>query len=270
MQKETQFQKSKINYEVSGEGDTVILIHGFVESLEIWSEIIPILNKKYRTIAIDLPGHGKSELFSKEISIDNMAETIHEVIKAENVNDFILIGHSMGGYVTMSYADLFPEKLKGICLFHSSAFPDSEEKKADRLRAIEAVEKNHKDFTVTLVSKLFKEGNEQKFQNEATKLKEIAKSVSPEAIIASLMAMRNRPDRTHVFSKLNIPYLFIWGKEDKALDFNSAFPQAKLPETSQVLILGNAGHLGFIEAKEETFYTLEKFAEFCTLVKKHG
>ena len=173
----------------------------------------------------------------------------------------------MGGYVTMAYADLFPEKIKGICLFHSSALADSEDKKADRLRAIEAVKSDHKDFAVALVSKLFKEGNEQKYQSEASKLKEIAKSLSPEAVITSLMAMRNRPDRTHILSKVKFPVLFIWGKDDKALDFNYAFPQAKLPQTSQVLILSNAGHLGFIEAKSEVFFTLEKFAEFCTLKK---
>jgi len=79
------------------------------------------------------------------------------------------------------------------------------------------------------------------------------------------MAMRNRPDRSPLLSKLKIPVLFIWGKDDKVLDFSYAYHQGKLPQTSQILILSNTGHLGFLEAKTETFHTLEKFAEFCTL-----
>lgn len=267
MQKNIIFKSSEIIYEVSGNGNVIVLIHGFVESLDIWKELIPVLNKKYKTISLDLPGHGTSGLFSPEISIDDMAQVIHEVLIAENVSDVLMIGHSMGGYVAMAYADLYPENLKGVGLFHSSALADSDDKKADRLRAVEAVKNNHKDFAVTLVSKLFKEENEKNFPSEASKLKEIARSISPEALIASLMAMRNRPDRTPTLSKLNIPFLFIWGKNDKVLDFNNAFPQAKIPQTSQVLILNEAGHLGFIEAKTETFFTLEKFAEFCDLKK---
>jgi pimeloyl-ACP methyl ester carboxylesterase len=263
MQKKLNFKTSEINYTISGSGPTIVLLHGFVESLEIWNQLIPLLNKNYRIIAIDLPGHGKSQLPSIEITIDEMAQTVHEVIERENAVKVIMVGHSMGGYVTMAFADLFPEKLNGICLFHSSALADTEEKKVGRLRAVEAVKKDHKDFTVSLVSKLFKKGNEQKFSGDAARLKEIAKNTSSDAVIASLMAMRNRTDHSPALSKLKIPVLFIWGKTDKALDFETVFPQAKLPSLSQVLILDKAGHLGFIEAQRETFKTIENFAEFC-------
>ncbi|MBA3283933.1 MAG: alpha/beta fold hydrolase, partial [Nitrosopumilus sp.] len=102
MQKNIKFQNSKINYSITGSGSVVVLLHGFVEDLSIWNDLISVLSKKYKTIAVDLPGHGQSELFSKEVSIDNMAEVVHEVLIAEKAEDIILIGHSMGGYVTMA------------------------------------------------------------------------------------------------------------------------------------------------------------------------
>jgi pimeloyl-ACP methyl ester carboxylesterase len=267
MQKKLNFNNAEINYTVSGSGSLIVLLHGFVESLHIWNELIPVLNKKYKTIAVDLPGHGQSGLYSNDISIDIMAEAVHEVLNQEDAKDVFMVGHSMGGYVTMAYSELYPEKLNGICLFHSSALADTEEKKEDRLRAVEAVKRDHKDFTVSLVSKLFREGNEQKYVNEAKQLREIAGNTSSEAVIASLHAMRNRPERSPILSKIKFPVLFIWGKADNALDFNSIFPQAKLPAISHILVLAKAGHLGFIEAKRETFHTIEKFAEFCQPVQ---
>ena len=263
MLRSIQIRNSNISYSLSGHGRAVILLHGFVESKEIWKKLIPLLSEKYTVIAIDLPGHGKSELIKEELTIKAMAEAVHAVLLSEKIDKAVMVGHSMGGYATMAYADMFPDYLHGICLFHSSAYADTEEKKEDRLRAVEAVKKNHKDFTVSLVSKLFKEGNEEKFENDAQQLKEIAKNTSADAVIASLLAMRNRPDCSPTLAKLKIPVLFIWGKTDKALDFETVFPQAKLPLISQVLILEEAGHLGFIEAQRETFHIIENFVDFC-------
>lgn len=267
MSKIIKYKNAEINYTVSGQGAVIVLVHGFVESLHIWNELIPVLNKKYKVIAIDLPGHGKSQLLANEISIDEMAQTVHKVLEQENAEKGVMVGHSMGGYVTMAYADLFPGYLRGICLFHSSAGADTEEKKADRLRAVEAVKKDHKDFVISLVTKLFKEGNEQKFEEASAALKSIAKNTSSTSVIASLVAMRNRPDRSPTLSKVEYPVLFIWGKNDNVLSLDAVFPQAKLPAVAQVLILGDAGHLGFIESQRETFHTIEKFAEFCQPVQ---
>ena len=259
---------NKLNYIISGNGEAIILIHGFVESLEIWEDLIPVLNKNYKVLAVDLPGHGASPLSDHDVSIEDMAVAINSILEKEKINTCVMIGHSMGGYVAMAFANLYPDKLSGLCLFHSSAYGDTPEKKEGRLRSVEAAKKDHKDFLFSLVSKLFKEGNENKFPDEARKLKEIAINTSTEAVVAGLMAMRNRPDLSSVLAKLNIPVQFIWGKHDNALDFETVFPQAKLPSEAHILILDAAGHLGFVEAKQETYRSLENFAEFCLLQRK--
>ncbi|OIP01545.1 MAG: hypothetical protein AUJ97_06920 [Bacteroidetes bacterium CG2_30_32_10] len=249
-----------LNYKDQGKGKAIVLIHGFTESLTIWNKFSEALSKKYRIIRIDLPGHGKSKCMGKFHLMEDMADAIDSVIKKLQIDSFMIVGHSMGGYVSLSYAEKYPEKVKGLCLFHSQAAADSPEVKVNRARTIEVVKQNHLDFINQFIPDLFAPSNKQRLQTEIEALKAEAKSfLTKKSIIASLEGMRQRTDKYDFLSKTNIPILFIAGKQDSRIPLTKVTEQLILPKHAESLFL-NIGHMGYLEAPEETLNTIAYFA----------
>src|ERR1044072_7106334 len=129
-------------YRIVGKGEPVILVHGFAEDGSIWDGLADELGKEYAVIIPDLAGSGRSTGSMEQVSMDSMAEQINMILEKEKIASCIMIGHSMGGYITLAFAEKFPEKLKGLGLFHSTAFADSDEKKAARNKNVEFIKKN--------------------------------------------------------------------------------------------------------------------------------
>jgi pimeloyl-ACP methyl ester carboxylesterase len=143
MQKVFTHQDLVISYTDVGVGNVVVLLHGFGEDGNIWKQQVAYLAQQFRVIVPDIPGSGNSPLLKKQdVSIEDYAHCIHQLIAdilPDDNNKITLLGHSMGGYITLSYAKLFPQKLNAFGLIHSTAFADSEEKKQVRLRGIETI-----------------------------------------------------------------------------------------------------------------------------------
>ena len=251
------YQSSKIFYRTIGAGKPVVLIHGFAEDGDVWKNQIEFLKNHFYLIIPDLPGTGKSELIN-DMSIEGMTEVIKEILRFE-LHKFplqgaegVLIGHSMGGYITLAFAEKYSEYLSSIALVHSSAFSDSEEKKANRLKSIEFVKKNGAyEFLKAVITDLFTETwatNNQKIVDGQI---EKSKSFTDEAIIAYYQAMINRPDRTHVLKSFPKPILFIIGEHDKAVPFEQSMQQCYLPNLAYIHILRNSAHMGMFEETDK-------------------
>jgi pimeloyl-ACP methyl ester carboxylesterase len=251
----------QIHYQVSGNGPALVLLHGFLESGSIWKNFARKLSRSYRVIIIDLPGHGLSENIGAVNTMDEMAESVHLVLKSLHVSSCLMAGHSMGGYVTLAYAEKYPRTLKGFALFHSQAAADSQEARTNRDRTIALVEKDHHGFILNFIPDLFDPDNVKKFGKEIENLRELAGKTSKEGIIASLEGMKRRPDRQHVLLNSKVPVLFIIGKNDRRIPMEVIIPQTLLPEHSEMLLLDHVGHMGFIEASGKTFEALKGFAE---------
>ena len=256
------YQGKKIHYISEGEGNTILLLHGFMESSEIWKSFSKELSVNFRIICIDLPGHGKSECISVIHSMELMADVVKQILDHLAVSSFVLIGHSMGGYVSLQFADQYPDMLKGLGLFHSQAMADSEETKVNRDRTCEIVKQNRKSFISQFIPDLFAEENIEIFATEIQILQSYVIDMSVEAIIAAINGMKLRDTKLHVLADLYKPVLFILGKKDSRVDIQQAMKQAILPDHSEVLLL-NVGHMGYIEAKDETLFTVRSFAEKC-------
>ena len=250
-----------LNYTDQGKGNSIVLIHGFTESLTIWNKFSEALSKKYRVISIDLPGHGKSKCIGEVHLMEGMADAIDSVIKMLQIDSFMMVGHSMGGYVSLSYAEKYPEKVKGLCLFHSQAAADSPEVKVNRARTIEIVKQNHFDFINQFIPDLFAPSNRQRLHTEIETLKTEARSfLTKESIIASIEGMRQRKDKCDFLSKINIPVLFIAGKLDSRISIAKVTEQLALPKHAEALFL-NIGHMGYLEAPKETLKTIDFFTD---------
>ena len=259
-----EFRKTKVRYSDKGKGRVIVLLHGFLESLELFEEFSDKLSKTFRVISIDLPGHGQTPSIGYVHSMELMAECAKTVLDSIGLRKYVVVGHSMGGYVALAFAELFPQNVSGLCLFHSTAMPDSEEKKNDRDRVAEIVMNDHTQFVSDLIPKLFAQGNISLLKDEVAKAKAIAINTSKEGIVAALIGMKERPSRELVLKNSKVPVLFIIGKQDVILAWENLLLLASLPKKSFNTVLEHAGHMGFYEAPEETFKALKKFSGMCS------
>ena len=260
MEQQIKHKGEIINFQVSGKGNCIVLLHGFLESLKIWNHFIKSLSIEFKAVTIDLPGHGKTGNFSKNHSMDLMAEIVRRILDHLNIKECIIVGHSMGGYVSLSFAQNHPDLLRGICLFHSQAAADSEEAQIIRDRTIKIVNKSRKNFIQLFIPDLFAADNRKIHAKEIEALKKQAELTSKKGIIAALEGMKQRKDNTDTLRNFNKPVLFIHGKEDSRIPVSTIMQQSCLPYRCSVHLLGGVGHMGYIEAREETLEYIKQFS----------
>lgn len=252
------FKNINISFTDSGKGKAIVFLHGFLEDKSIWDDFSNQLSSKYRVITIDLLGHGKTDCLSYVHTMEEMAEAVSFVLKKLKIRKFFLVGHSLGGYVNMAIAEKFPDNIKGLCMFHSSARGDSPEKQKDRDRAIKVVKQNKNLFINEAVPNLFNTKN-YPYREEIDKIKKIALATSMQGIVAALEGMKIRMDREIILNFAPYPVFYIIGKEDNILPFESLIEQAGLPKKGSYLLLENVGHVGFMEAKVKSLFALNSF-----------
>jgi pimeloyl-ACP methyl ester carboxylesterase len=192
-----------------------------------------------------------------------MAGTVKAVLQAENISKVVIAGHSMGGYVTLQFAIDNKEMVRGLVLFHSHANADTAEAKENRLRTINIVKQNRSGFIRQFIPDLFDQNHVEKYTEAIQKLQDMAALMSPEAIIASLSGMRDRPDQLQYLKNSLVPVLFIFGKQDSRMPFGQLLAQAEIPSHSEILLLEDVGHMGYIEAPEITLRAIKHFAIRC-------
>ncbi|HQX72898.1 MAG TPA: alpha/beta hydrolase [Chitinophagaceae bacterium] len=259
MNKEIQITGKKIYYRIIGEGNPVMLVHGFGEDGTVWKNQVEFLKDKFRIIIPDLPGSGKSELIENS-SLEDMAEVLHQIIHEEDIDHCVMIGHSMGGYITLAFAEMYWNHLTAFGLFHSSAYADSKEKITTRQKGIEFINEHGafaflKTATPNLFSPLTKAENPGLIDKQINSLD----NFSPAALVSYYEAMISRPDRTAILLQATVPVLFIIGKYDNAVPPEDSLQQCHLPEKSYIHMLNRSGHMGMLEEPQQSNQILEKF-----------
>jgi pimeloyl-ACP methyl ester carboxylesterase len=240
---------------------TIVFLHGFAESQAIWMDFLHGFPEGYQLLTLDLLGHGANIEAAPDYSMEAQAHYVAEQLQQQGVKKALLVGHSMGGYVALAFAEQFPERVAGLVLFHSTALPDTEEKQANRDKNMEFVRKNGVvKFMNSFIRPLFAPANRDKMQAQQELLEDIGKATSEATVLGGLQAMRNRPDRTQVLRDATFPILFIGGKDDAAVPLDSLLPLLALPTESHALLLSSVGHLGYLEAPELTRRAIADFA----------
>jgi pimeloyl-ACP methyl ester carboxylesterase len=251
----------KLSYALYGSGAPVVLLHGFAEDHEVWKNQVAVLEKIYTVIVPDLPGSGASDKLD-ETSMESMAESVKSILENEKIDQIALIGHSMGGYVALAFAEKYPQFLKGLGLFHSTAFPDTEEKKETRRKSIEFIEKNGAFlFIKQTTPNLFTENYKSKNSDKVVTFIEHLKDFDPESLVAYYHAMIARPDRTLILKNFSKPVLLIIGKNDNAVPYKDSLALSHLSSTTYVTILEHSAHMGMMEEISRSNEALESYLQ---------
>ncbi len=258
------YQDHKIAYLKEGNGPAVYLLHGFCEDQSMWENFSQVLAENdFQVVTMDLPGFGQSDTL-RPSSIHDMSEMVEQLRQKLEHEKIILIGHSMGGYVTLAYAEKYPSYLRGMGLFHSHPVEDSPAKKEARKKSIDFIKKNGSaPYVKELIPKLFPAKFAAAHPEIVQPLITKASIYDPEGIINALEAMKQRPDRAKVLKESQVPVLFIIGKKDELEPQEVLISQTHLPDLAVIHILEDIGHMGIFESPEKTLQLVADFAHFC-------
>jgi len=249
-----------IAFSKNGSGQALILIHGFCESKEMWKTFSEHLSTSYQVFCPDLPGFGESPLGQTEISLEEVAVRLQEWMEENQIQNPIVIGHSLGGYVTLALAELIGTELKAIGLFHSSALSDDEEKKKTRNKTIDFVKKHGVDkFIESFVPPLFSDKHLAEHSEKIEELIVLGKKSSKKGLLAFIAAMRDRKDRMEVWKTFQGPKLMIAGEFDVAVKLEAS--RLHKPFSTQYYELKGVGHMGMFEAEKESLELVKSFLD---------
>jgi pimeloyl-ACP methyl ester carboxylesterase len=255
--KQILFKNTSVSYSDTGKGTAIVLLHGFLENQSMWDNYIAVFSKKHRVITIDLLGHGETECLGYVHSMEDNADVVQAVLAELRIRKAILVGHSMGGYVALAFAELYPENVKGLVLLNSTARADSQERKVNRDRAIRAVKQSFANFISLAIANLFSEGNRERLVDEIESVKNKALKTPLQGIVASLEGMKIRNDREVLLHLTAFPKLMILGEKDPVLPFEETKEQ--IENTKVQLVTFPDGHMSHIENQEALTEILLKF-----------
>ena len=292
---EFNYKGKKISYRTKGAGPLIVLLHGFGEDGNVWKAQFDLF-PDHLLVVPDLPGSGESEMV-EDMSMEGLADVIKALMEAppppkggsaktqsqlmqETISDTassqsevsafdnpssggggaVLIGHSMGGYVTLAFAEKYPEVLKAFGLFHSTAFADSEEKKETRRKGIKFIQQHGSyEFLKTSTPNLYEHSTKEHKSHLINEQIEAVRNADGAALIAYYESMIRRPDRTAVLKNSRVPVLFVLGKYDNAVPLQDGLKQCHLPQLSYIELLQNSGHMGMVEEIDKSNKILTEF-----------
>ena len=243
------FRDTPIYYEVHGQGPILVLLHGFLESANIWKALIPKLSTSYTVVTLDLPGHGRSGVVDAVHTMELMADAVNAVLTSLHFESFTLLGHCMGGYVALAYTEKHPEQVQRLILLNSTSFEDSHERKLNRNRAIKLLGTEKSNFIGMALSNLFSEHQRHIYAHEIELLKKEAIQFSTEGIIANIKGMRDRTDRSLVLETFQNPKWLIAGTNDPIVPLEQSKKMARQTHSELKMISGS--HMSWLENTDE-------------------
>lgn len=236
----------------SGRGERcVVLVHGYLESMYVWDDFVPLLTPHVRVVTVDVPGHGVSQVLGEVHTMEMMADVLHGMLDALGIGRATFVGHSMGGYISLAFCAKYPERMDGLVLLSSSPCPDDETKRENRRREIALVRAGKKDVLAHVAPETgFAVQNRERLKDYIEDLVEQVHVTEDEGIVALLGGMIARVDQNAMLRASRVPQLFILGRHDNYIPVEAAERFVADNPQAQVVWLEASGHMGFIEEPE--------------------
>lgn len=239
------YKNTSIHYDSLGNGPSTILLHGFLESSHMWESFLPELSKDRNIITLDLPGLGESGVLSDVHSMDLMADVVNEILLHLKIQKASFVGHSMGGYITMAFAELFPDKVEKIILLNSTPVADSSERKKTRDRALKILDRSPHAFISMAIANWAGEKSRDQFAEAIENSKKLAYTFPVAGIKAALRGMKERPDRTHILKNFARSKFMLLAEDDPIIPLDETLAVADECGAQAKIVSG--GHLSTLE-----------------------
>lgn len=243
------FKNTQISYTETGTGKPIIFLHGFLENKTMWIDFLPVLSKNNQIITVDLLGHGHSDCLGYIHTMETQAEMIFALMNELKIKKASFVGHSMGGYIALAFTEMYPKMITRLVLLNSTSYEDSEDRKANRDRAIKAVKQNYTSFVRLSIGNLFSEKNREILVEDIENVRNEALKTPLQGIIAALEGMKIRKDRFFILQEAKFPITLILGKQDPVLNYQENMLQ--IENTKVKLLTFPDGHMSWIENKGE-------------------
>lgn len=240
------FRNIEVFFSVSGQGPVVVWLHGFLESIEIWENQKSFFNSKFTNIYIDLLGHGKTGCIGECHSMELQAAAVHAVVDHLNVDRFLVVGHSMGGYIGLALLERLGSRITHFVLLNSTSYSDTAERQTNRERAIKIIANQKDSFVRMGIVNLFSEANRKRFSEAII---DKAQKMSNQGITAALKGMKNRSSRISILKNYQGNKLIVSGKEDPIISIKTSEKESKLTNSEILQLKG--GHMSYLEDYSE-------------------
>lgn len=249
-----------LSYKITGHGDVITFIHGFCEDLSIWNNAHKYFPNN-SILSIDLPGFGKSKPLQNQ-TIEALANSVVDLFTELDIKTTHIVGHSLGGYVALQILKSKPKRVNTITLFHSNIFADTEEKKENRNKTIEFIDKHGvKNFANSFIGTLFHEENRESNKEIIQSLNNVVLSTEKMAVVETTKGMRDRESYETIVSESDKPFLFVVGKNDQAVSLDLSLQQIAVPRYSSALLLDKVGHMGMFESEQKCYSSINSFIQ---------
>ncbi|PQB05638.1 alpha/beta fold hydrolase [Aureitalea marina] len=244
-----EYERTNIHYQLKGKGPCIVMLHGFLEDHQIWEGITDRLIERFTLLMPDLPGHGRSDVMGEVHSMKDMALAIQALTEHLNIDSYQILGHSMGGYVSLALLENHADSVDRIMLLNSTPEADSDMRKENRNRGIELLYRNPSTFISSLIRQLFDPETVQLYEEEISQLVTRATSFPLEGIAACMRGMRDRPDRTSLLSAFTGRKLFLSATHDPIIELTQIEQLANQTESDFFALQG--GHMSWLESTAE-------------------
>jgi pimeloyl-ACP methyl ester carboxylesterase len=250
-----------INFFDSGSGLPLVFLHGFCESNKIWIDLSTELSDEYRIICPDLPGFGDSPLPADAFSLEDIGDMLIAWLKQQGVTECIVIGHSLGGYISLEILRKHQGFVKAIGLFNSAAFEDAAEKKENRNKLIQFIDQHGvAPFLKTFVPSLFYPPTAAKYRSVIEQIEQDGSSIRPESVMNYAAAMRDRQDSVDLLQKYPDKIMLIAGEYDQNVPLVKTKKMAEYLPKDQVHIMPESAHMSLFEQSALCYDAIRKFA----------
>ncbi|TYC11330.1 alpha/beta hydrolase [Bizionia gelidisalsuginis] len=243
------YKGAALYFKVEGQGKSIVLLHGFLEDSSMWDDLIKHASKTNRVVAIDLLGHGNTDSLGYIHTMETMAAAVKAILEYLEIKETAFIGHSMGGYVALAFAKLYPVHVKGVCLLNSTFQPDNEHRKTLRTRANKMAQQNFEALIKMSFANLFSAESKIALGVEYKKALKTALKTSPQGYMAANEGMKCREDFSVFFAKATFKKQIVLGEKDTLLDLNFILEYAKKNTIDTAVF--SEGHMSHIENKVE-------------------
>ncbi|HSM72792.1 MAG TPA: alpha/beta hydrolase [Anaerolineales bacterium] len=245
----------ELAYTRQGEGTPLVLLHGFPLDHHAWDEIAPLLENTFDLIIPDLRGFGDSTTVDSVYTMDDLASDIAGLLDQLGIEKSALAGHSMGGYVALAFARLYPERVRGLGLVSTQALADAPDRKEGRYKTAADVAENGIGGVVdAMTTKFTSDVGLQEFSRNSMEAQQ------PAAYIGALKAMAERQDSTALLESLEYPVVIIHGNEDALIPIDRAHEMKEAIPHAHFVEVEAAGHIPMLEAVKQTAEGLKHLA----------